>query len=168
MDGYNKAYVRRSCSFARRKVDLSIFFSSCWSQCSCRDRDNKRSFCSCRACTIGVNYLKAWIFLLLIKIIRDRLSFRVLSFPFHVPLPAQLSFTFSVLPFPFPLPANIPRLAKIKLKNTNGSKGISTRDPSSKCAHSYHYTTCVYVNIYYSKNIYYISPEAHLLLVHNV
>jgi hypothetical protein len=27
---------------------------------------------------------------------------------------------------------------------------------------------CVYVYIYYSKNIFYISPEAHLLLLHNV
>jgi hypothetical protein len=27
---------------------------------------------------------------------------------------------------------------------------------------------CVYVYIYYSKNIYYISPEAHMLPLHNV
>jgi hypothetical protein len=27
---------------------------------------------------------------------------------------------------------------------------------------------CVYVNICYSKNIYYISPKAYLLLLHNV
>jgi hypothetical protein len=27
---------------------------------------------------------------------------------------------------------------------------------------------CVYVNICYSKNIYYISPKAHLLPLHNV
>jgi hypothetical protein len=57
----------------------------------------------------------------------------------------------------------IPHLAKIKLKNR--PKGIRTC--SSKYARSYHYTTCVYVYIYYSKNIYYISPEAHLLPLHN-
>jgi hypothetical protein len=46
--------------------------------------------------------------------------------------------------------------------------GFEPTNPSSKCAHSYHYTICVYVNICYSKNIYYISPKSHLLPLHNV
>jgi hypothetical protein len=38
------------------------------------------------------------------------------------------------------------RLRLAKIKNTNDSKGIQTRDPSSKCDCSYHYTTCVFMS----------------------
>jgi hypothetical protein len=119
---------------------------------------------------------------LLVKTVRGRLSFRVLSFSFshclsHSLLPA-LSFSFSPprkahsnsysrLPFHLlhclshsPLPANliptcIPRLAKIKLKkHKRGSNGIRTCNLSSKCARSYHYTTCVFMSIFVTVKIY--------------
>jgi hypothetical protein len=137
--------------------------------------------------------------LLFIKAVRDRLPFRVLPFPFPPPRKAHSRLSFHVLPvfchshsflpaklIPIPvchylshspLPANlipiptcIPRLAKIKLKKHKcGHNGIRTCDLSSKCARSYHYTTCVFMsNICYSKNIYYIFPKAYLLLLHNV
>jgi hypothetical protein len=92
------------------------------------------------------------------------------------PFPAAIPCSASVVPFPFfpprnpaklipipvchclshsPLPANlipistcIPRLAKIKLKKHKcGHNGIRTCDLSSKCARSYHYTTCVFMSI---------------------
>jgi hypothetical protein len=40
--------------------------------------------------------------------------------------------------------------------------------PSSKYARSYHYHMCVYINICYSKNIYYICLKAYRLPLHNV
>jgi hypothetical protein len=46
------------------------------------------------------------------------------------------------------IPTCIPRPAKIKLKKHKcDPNGIRTRDPSSKCARSYHYTTCVFMSI---------------------
>jgi hypothetical protein len=86
----------------------------------------------------------------------------------HSPIPVKpipIPGSASVLPFPLPppphclshsaLPANlipiptcIPRLAKIKLKKHKcGSNGIRIYDLSSKCACSYHYTTCVFMSI---------------------
>jgi hypothetical protein len=130
--------------------------------------------------------------LLLIKTVRGRLPFRVLTFPFR---PLRKAHSHSRLPFrvlslPFPLPAKlipilipipgchsvfcpprsvfliptltkliliptcIPRLAKIKLKKYKcGSNGIQTRDLSSKCARSYHYTTCVFMSIFVTVKI---------------
>jgi hypothetical protein len=118
--------------------------------------------------------------LLLIKAVRGRLPFHVLPFLFlhclsHSPLPAQpipipgchsvfchSHYPLPALSFSFPLPANpihiptcIPRLAKIKLKKHKcGSNGIRTCDLSSKCAHSYHYTTCVFMSIFVTVKIY--------------
>jgi hypothetical protein len=95
--------------------------------------------------------------LLLIKAVRGRLSsFRVLLFPFPV------------LPFRFHPPRIVHshhsmfclsdsplhaqsiimsghHSAKIKLKKI-GPKRIRTHHPSSKCARSYHYTTCVFMS----------------------
>jgi hypothetical protein len=39
--------------------------------------------------------------------------------------------------------------------------------PQENASNSYRYTTCVYVYIYDRKNIYYISPQGHLLPLHN-
>jgi hypothetical protein len=97
-----------------------------------------------------------YLSLLLIKAVRGRLPFRVLPFPF--PFLAVIPCSASVLSFPLPpppLPANpipiptcIPCLAKIKLKKQKcGPNGIQTCDLSSKCACSYHYTTCVFMSI---------------------
>jgi hypothetical protein len=62
-----------------------------------------------------------------------------------VTIPCFLSY--SPLPTkPIHIPTYIPRLIKIKLKNR--PKGIRTHDPSSKCARSYHYTTCVFMSTY--------------------
>jgi hypothetical protein len=118
------------------------------------------------ACTIS---------LLLIKAVRDRLPFRVLSFSFPLPTlsfsfsPPRCHFVFchshypsphclSYSPFPANLiliPTCIPRLAKIKLKKHKyGSNGIQTCDLSSKCARSYHYTTCVFMSIFVTVKIY--------------
>jgi hypothetical protein len=72
--------------------------------------------------------------LLLIKAVRGRLPFRVLPFsfpvlPFRFP-PHHCFLSDSLLPLIL-IPTYIPRLAKIKLKNTNTNdpKGIRTRDP---------------------------------------
>jgi hypothetical protein len=113
--------------------------------------------------------------LLLIKAVRGRLSFRVLPFPFplplltkHIPILGYHSvfwlshYPLLALSFSFPLPANhipiptcIPRLAKIKLKKHKcGSNGIQTCDLSSKCARSYHYNTCVFMSTSVTVKIY--------------
>jgi hypothetical protein len=60
-----------------------------------------------------------------------------------------------------PLPTNlililtcIPCLAKIKLKKHKcGPNGIRTCDLLSKCARSYHYTTCVFISIFVAVKI---------------
>jgi hypothetical protein len=134
--------------------------------------------------------------LLLIKAVRGRLPFRVLSFPFPVlpfrfppprtvhshafpiPLSPHSPFSCSVtipcflshssLPTkPITIPTYIPRLAKIKLKNK--PQGDSNPRPLKQmCSHLPVHHMCVYVYIYYNKNIYYISSEAHLLPLHNV
>jgi hypothetical protein len=116
-------------------------------------------------------------FLLLIKAVRGRLPFRVLPFPFPLPAlsfsfshprkahshswfcqcstipitppPPPHCLSHSALPANLiPIPTCIPRLAKIKLKKHKcGSNGIRIYDLSSKCACSYHYTTCVFMSI---------------------
>jgi hypothetical protein len=89
--------------------------------------------------------------------------FRVLSVSFphclsHSPLPAKPCLSHSPLPANLILiliPTCIPCLAKIKLKKHKcGSNGIRTCDLSSKCAPSYHYTTCVFISIFVTVKIY--------------
>jgi hypothetical protein len=109
-------------------------------------------------------YAHTYIYLLLIKSVRGRLPFPFHVLPFPFPLSAQSILMFchhfmfyhshslfclSYFPLPIkliPILTYISYLAKIKLKNTNGSKGIRTRDLSRKCIHSYHYTTCVFMS----------------------
>jgi hypothetical protein len=88
--------------------------------------------------------------------------------PISIPIPGCHSvFCHSHYPSPHcishsPLPANlihiptcIPRLAKIKLKKHKcGFNGIQTCGLSSKCARSYHYTTCVFISIFVTVKIY--------------
>jgi hypothetical protein len=50
-----------------------------------------------------------------------------------------------------------------------GPKGIRTRNPSSKYARSYYYTTCVFMSTSIIVKTYTTSfSEAHLLPLHNV
>ena len=86
-------------------------------------------------------------------------SATILYLSFSFPLPAKL--------IPILIPTYSPRLAKIK-KNTNDPKEIRTRDLSDKCEQQLllHHM-CVYVYIYNIKYIYYISPQTHLLPLHN-
>jgi hypothetical protein len=68
--------------------------------------------------------------------------------------PPRSDFLIPTLTKLIPIPTCIPRLAKIKLKKHKcGSNRIQTRDPSSKCARSYHYTTCVFISIFVTVKI---------------
>jgi hypothetical protein len=125
---------------------------------------NKSCIWSCKTLFCTVN---CTVSLLLIKAARGRLLFRVLPpfpvlpfpflvLPFTFPPPRTvhshvLPFSFLVLPFSFPLPTKPisihsynPRLAKIK-KHKWPQWDWGPR-PSSKCARSYHYTTCVFMS----------------------
>jgi hypothetical protein len=114
--------------------------------------------------------------LLLIKTVRGRLPFPFLLPVKPIPCSASvMSFPFclshSLLPAnPISIPTCIPRLAKIKLKKHKcGPQWDSNLRPLKQmCSYLPLHHMYVYVNICYSKNIYYISPEAYLLLLHNV
>jgi hypothetical protein len=86
----------------------------------------------------------------------SRLSFRVLPLFCHSHYPSSHCLSHSPLPANLiPIPTCISRLAKIKLKKHKcGSNGIQTRNFSSKCARSYHYTTCVFMSISVTVKIY--------------
>jgi hypothetical protein len=111
--------------------------------------------------------------LLLIKTVRCRLPFRVLPFPFRPPRKAhshfRLPFPFrpppqSPFPFPAAIPCSvipippsrvfpIPTVTKLIPIPTCICNGIRTHDPLSKCARSYHYTTCVFMSIFVTVKI---------------
>jgi hypothetical protein len=78
--------------------------------------------------------------LLLIKTVRGRLSFRVLSFSFPPPRKAHSHsrLSFCVLSFPLPSLCTLHCLSHSPLPAKSHSNGIRTYNLSSKCARSYH------------------------------